>query len=167
MQSELPFCPRCTKLLVFGGKYPRCPDGHYELFNNPVPVVSFVAPYEDGIVCVKRGIEPFKGEWSLPSGYVEAFTDPRDQVCAESKEETNLVIRPKRLIHACKSYATSNRLILFYLAEVVSGTLRAGDDAAEAAYYTRRTMPKLCFPSHEIVVDHYWRNALGSLIDAR
>ena len=40
-------------------------------FKNPTPVVVALYPWHDGLLGIRRGIEPKRGEVCLPGGYHE------------------------------------------------------------------------------------------------
>ena len=46
----------------------KCKTVHYQ---NPKPAATLVCPSNNKILLVKRAIEPAKGEWCLPGGFIE------------------------------------------------------------------------------------------------
>jgi 8-oxo-dGTP diphosphatase len=76
-----------------------------------VAIITASEGPEIRIVLVRRGSEPFKGEWCLPGGHIDLYEPAREAIIREVKEETNLEfdghflryfdeIIPERDIHA-------------------------------------------------------------------
>lgn len=63
-----------------------------------VPAVAAVVRDERGRVLLVRKAED--GRWSLPAGAVEPGESPQEAVARETREETGLVVRPRRLAGA-------------------------------------------------------------------
>lgn len=102
-----------------------------------VPCVGAVITDRDGrLLLIKRGHEPGAGLWSLPGGRVEAHETDADALIRELEEETGLVVTPRRLIGTVDRPGPRGAVyrIRDYAADVVGGTLRAGDDAADARW---------------------------------
>jgi 8-oxo-dGTP diphosphatase len=84
---------------------------------------------------VQRAHDPGRGLWSLPGGRVEpGETDPA-AVHREMLEETGLTVRVGALVGTVERPAPDGTYLIFdYACEAIGGTLRAGDDAADAAW---------------------------------
>lgn len=67
-----------------------CRHVHYE---NPKLVVGCLALWEDKILMCKRNIEPRKGKWTLPAGYLENGESVQDGAVRETLEETRAKVR--------------------------------------------------------------------------
>ncbi len=68
----------------------QCPHVHYE---NPKVVVGCIPVFEDKILMCKRNIEPRKGKWTLPAGYLENKESVQDGAARETLEETRAHVR--------------------------------------------------------------------------
>src|SRR5690348_4324333 len=85
---------------------------------------------------IKRGHEPGAGLWSIPGGRIEPGETDAEAVVREMIEETGLTVEVGRLIGRVRRPGLNGAVIDIrdYAATVTGGTLRAGDDAAEARW---------------------------------
>lgn len=83
------------------------------------------------LLLIRRGHPPDEGRWTLPGGRVEAGESDAQALRRELAEETGLVVTVGALAGRLRrgEFAISD-----YRCEVVGGTARAGDDAAELAW---------------------------------
>ena len=136
-----PFCPRCGTPVYFDPK---------------VAVVVFIARAER-VLLIKRAVDPGKGKWALPAGFVDHDEAPEDAAIRETREETHLQIRIDRLLAVFpKRDQGLADIIIAYSATVLAGEARAGDDAAAVGWFARNNLPPLVFyPS--ITLTRLWR----------
>ena len=102
-----------------------------------IPCVGAVVKDEQGrLLLIKRGHEPGAGLWSLPGGRIEPGETDAEALVREMLEETGLKVAPGRLLGNVKRPGLDGDVIDIrdYAATVISGTLRAGDDAADAMW---------------------------------
>lgn len=121
------------------------------------------------MVIGQRGVEPFKGQWCLPCGYVNQYEDPREAIEREVPEETGLVVRSKELLLACMPPLPGrpvNQVILHYHCEVIGGEMKAGDDLLAVKTISPCEMPVLCFETHQMVVARWFTQMHGIRIAA-
>jgi ADP-ribose pyrophosphatase YjhB (NUDIX family) len=109
-----------------------------------------VCVLRDGqLLLVRRRFNPEKGRWSLPAGFLDSGEDP--QVCAskEALEETGLEVRISGLLDVFHNppQAGGATVFILYAADIVGGTLRAGDDATDAGFFAVNDLPDLAFAS--------------------
>ena len=109
------------------------------------------------VLLIRRGNEPFKGEWAFPGGFLNM--DETVQECArrELEEETGLVVQD---IHLVGVYSRPGRdprghtvtpaflSIMDYALDVCGG-----DDAAQAQWFPLNQLPVLAFDHGEIISD--------------
>ncbi len=102
-----------------------------------IPCVGAVIKDARGrLLLIKRGHAPGAGLWSLPGGRIEPGETDAEALVREMREETGLVIDPGQLIGTVRRPTQDGGLldIRDYAATVTGGTLRAGDDAADARW---------------------------------
>ena len=135
----------------------QCPKCHHQIktYKNPVPTVDIIITYKHGIVLIKRKNQPHG--WALPGGFVDYGEDLETATIREAKEETGLDIDLTSQFHTYSAPDRDARLhtITTVYTATGHGTLQAGDDAAEAAIYTRDTLPELAFDHFDILQDYF------------
>lgn len=63
-----------------------------ESYRNPTPVSVVLIPFEDGVITVRRNIEPRKGKIALPGGFIVLGESWRVGGAREAHEEAQVVI---------------------------------------------------------------------------
>ncbi len=163
-RDTLIFCSLCrTKLStvrVDGLRRKVCRGCGYIYYQNPVPVAGcLVIDSRHRIVLVKRGVEPAKGTWSLPCGFIELGETPADAACRELYEETGLrgKIMSVHGVYYEPSYRYKSLLVAVFRMKPMTRTLKAGDDAEDVAYFPLDRMPRLGLATHRRVMRDYHR----------
>jgi 8-oxo-dGTP diphosphatase len=154
------FCPLC------GGRLERVSrDGRTRLscrqcgrilYENPVPATAAVVlDAGQRLLLVKRAMEPAKGEWGLPGGFVELDESPEQGVLRELREETGLQGKVDRLIDVVSEESPfyGPLIIIGYLISPQGGQLQPGDDAAATKYFPLSGLPPLAFASHQAIIN--------------
>jgi len=111
-----------------------------------IPCVGAVIKDDRGrLLLIKRGHAPGAGLWSLPGGRIEPGETDAEALVREMREETGLVIEAGQLIGSVRRPAADGEIldIRDYAATVTGGTLRAGDDAADARWVDDRELAAL------------------------
>ena len=102
-----------------------------------IPCVGAVIKDGRGrLLLIKRGHAPGAGLWSLPGGRIEPGETDAEALVREIREETGLTIEAGQLIGTVRRPTQDGGVldIRDYAATVTGGTLRAGDDAADARW---------------------------------
>ena len=102
----------------------------------PRLVVDVVIPAEEGVVLIRRGSDPFEGQWALPGGFVEVGETVEEAAVREAAEETGLAVEVALLVGVYSDPERDPRghnVSVAFLARVLSGQLSAATDAAEVA----------------------------------
>lgn len=107
--------------------------------DGPTVGAGAVVQDDDGrLLVVLRGREPAAGRWTLPGGRVEPGERAADTVVRELREETGLDVEVAGFIGFSEVFdGDQHFVILDFLAAVVGGEARAGDDADAVAWVTR------------------------------
>ena len=110
----------------------------------PVAAAAGIAFDAGGrVLLVRRGRPPDHSRWSAPGGRIEAGETAAQAVVRELAEETGLEVRVVGLVAAVdwierddEGAVRVHYVILDHLVEVTGGELEAGDDAADARWFT-------------------------------
>ena len=138
-------CPYCGEELEnkFAEDKERlyCSECDRVIWRNAEPVSAVLVEKEDKLLFVKRGIEPGKGKWSLPAGFLEYREQPEKGAVRELEEETGLKADPNKieLIDSLNMERFPGQRLLATVYRIdyqqVEGKLKAGDDAVEASFW--------------------------------
>jgi ADP-ribose pyrophosphatase YjhB (NUDIX family) len=140
------FCPCCGGRLekrLLKPQDPRrlvCTACDFVFYVDPKLSVIALIPLEDGLVMVRRAIDPGYGLWVVPGGFVDLGEVVEEAVVRETQEETHLTVRPLGLLNIY-SYQNHRTVIAAYLTEYVSGELAAGDETLEARVFGFKEIP--------------------------
>ncbi|HEX9416343.1 MAG TPA: NUDIX domain-containing protein [Gaiellaceae bacterium] len=158
------YCPRCRSELDGDEKRVECPQCGFVSYANPVPTATAVVVDEEGCVLLgRRALEPDKGLWDLPGGFVDEGEHPLDGLRRELREETGLEVEPREFLgvwmdrYGYDSSAAST-LNLYWTARVLSGEMNAADDVAELRWFAPDELPapdELAFEVNEKVLS-FW-----------
>ncbi len=153
------FCPHCRTALIFrhegGVDRPACPECGFVQYLNPAPGAGVVVLRGRSVCLVKRKFAPKKGQWSLPTGFMEWDEDVRLTARREALEETGLEVRLTDLYAVESGILPPDIpvLVVFYRAEETGGYLEAGDDAAEVGFFEFGRWPgPIAFAAHRRVL---------------
>ena len=83
-------------------------------YSNPIPVAVILLPVDEGILLVRRGIEPQKGKLALPGGFIETGETWQEGGARELREEAGVIIQPKDVKEFMVHSANENRLVLIF-----------------------------------------------------
>jgi ADP-ribose pyrophosphatase YjhB (NUDIX family) len=147
-----------------------CPNDDFVLWRDPKVVTSVVIARGDEVVLGRRDIDPGRGLWCLPGGFVNQHESAEDAARREAREEISAGIEITRLIgvyHIAKTSAPS-MVGIAYEATLAAGVTPApGPEMSEVGFFGAADLPELAFPSHREILAGYFRSrasAVGSEI---
>lgn len=156
-------CSYCGAKFAEQDKWPRkCFICWNESYKNPIPVVVMIIPvytrHADhpaqccGWLIGKRNIEPQKGGWAFPGGYVEGGESYRDACVRELQEEIGIIAKPEDFVVWDMRNDDSGHMLIFcyhtgalYRDEI---NFTPNDEVSEIDFPLAPEHKELCFPTH-------------------
>jgi ADP-ribose pyrophosphatase YjhB (NUDIX family) len=125
-----------------------CSKCEFVFYLDPKVVACAVVEMDGRIVLLKRAIDPQKGKWVLPGGYVDRGEEVKAAARREMEEECGLKIRVKELL-GLYSYPGKISAVVVYVGEPSGGELIVGDETEEVGLYSPESIPwnELAFQS--------------------
>jgi ADP-ribose pyrophosphatase YjhB (NUDIX family) len=159
------FCSQCgaklEKKVVEDRERLHCPACGFVQYLNPVPAAAVTIVQEGRILLVKRAVEPKKGLWSLPAGFVEIDESVEQCAVREVKEETNLDVQLTGLLAVYSVFDDPRYicLLVIYSGKITGGTLQCGDDASDAQFFPSSALPEFAWTVHRRAAHLAFQNA--------
>jgi 8-oxo-dGTP diphosphatase len=158
LAEEINFCPRCGTPVVwafrFGQDRPVCPACDWVYFPDPKVAVAVLIEKDKKVLLARRTNEPQRGMWSLPAGFVDAGEDPEQAAVRECLEEAGLQVKISGLmsVMAGREHSRGADILIVYKAEIIGGTLKAGDDADRVGFFEPQDFPPLAFETTRLIL---------------
>ena len=139
-----------------------CRDCGFIQYDNPKVVVGSVAHWGERILLCRRSINPRKGYWTLPAGYLELNETSTEGTLREAREEACAEIEIERLL-AVYNIPRLSQVQLIYVARLLSDDVKAGPESLEVGLFDWADIPwsDLAFPSARWSLGYY-RESLNS-----
>ena len=166
MFTQHSHCSYCGHPFEADQAWPRlCAACGNTSFVNPLPVSVVLLPVDDGLLTVRRNIEPQVGWLALPGGYINRGESWQQAGARELLEETGIVIRPEDLREfRVKSAPDYNTLIVFGLAR----RMRASDlppfvpNEETQEIWVLKAPQELAFSTHTEALREYFASRQGN-----
>lgn len=158
----MPFCAACgqptQQRLPPGDNRLRevctaCNTVHYD---NPRLVVGTLPEWQGRVLLCRRAIEPRRGYWTLPAGFLECGESMLDGALRESREEAGAsVLQPA--LYCLFDIPYISQVHVFYRGELAEGRFEAGIESLEAALFRPEDIPwdELAFTVNRLALE-YW-----------
>ena len=166
--NEIVFCIKCgsktTLELISGDTISRniCNVCDYIHYVNPKIIVGALPLKDDKVLLCKRDINPGKGKWTLPSGFMEMGESLEQGAKREAKEEANLKLNLNKL-YGTYSIPRIGQVLFIYIANIINEDFRAADETTEVKLFSVSKIPweKIAFPSVEFFLKNYKKDFLN------
>lgn len=144
------FCSACGAAHTKDAWPRECTSCGHIHYRNPIPVALVLVPVGDGVLLVRRGIEPKKGELALPGGFMDFGETWAQAGAREVYEEIGLKIDPNELKHF-KTTSTPDgaRVLIFCYApkqDFDPSSFLPNEETLEVVLATEYL--ELAFPTH-------------------
>ena len=116
----------------------RC--GHIA-YVNPRLVVTAI-PVTDGgdVILLRRGLEPGRGMWAQPGGFLEVDETPSEGAIRETLEETGILVAPGEIV-GLYARLEAAVVVLAYEAAIVGGEARTSREALDVRAFAPEDIP--------------------------
>jgi 8-oxo-dGTP diphosphatase len=146
MLAEWRHCPRCGAHIDVEGGRAHCETCGYTQYESSSPTASAVLVDDAGrVLLARRAIEPERGKWDLPGGFLESGEHPLDGLRRELREETGLDVEPTQFVGVWMDvYGDSGQSTLnLYWVCRANGEPHAADDIDEVRWFAPDELPSV------------------------
>ena len=144
---SLNFCANCGTALVEGipptehRERMACPACGHIAYVNPRLVVTTIPVTDAGeALLLRRGIEPSRGKWAQPGGFMEIDESVTEAAIRETLEETGILVEPGEILGLYVRLEAAV-VVLAYEARIVGGTPRRTPEALEIRAFAASDIP--------------------------
>jgi len=133
-----------------------CTTIHYE---NPLNVVGTLPVWQDKVLLCRRNIEPRKGLWTLPAGFMELGETTLEGALRETIEEAGARVEMQELFTLI-DVVRVGQVHLFYRARLLDTDFAPGPETIEADLFTEAEIPwgELAFRTTKLTLERYFED---------
>ncbi|MFT4677508.1 MAG: ADP-ribose pyrophosphatase YjhB (NUDIX family), partial [Candidatus Azotimanducaceae bacterium] len=161
--GTMKYCSQCgesvEKIIPQGDNRHRfvcvtCEHIHYQ---NPRIIAGCLPVFKDQILLCRRAIEPRKGYWTLPAGFLENGETTSAGALRETVEEANATVEIQNL-YTVFSLPHISQVYMFFLAHLPVAEFSAGIESLEVELFDEADIPwgELSFPVITQTLEHYF-----------
>ncbi|HIF18838.1 MAG TPA: NUDIX domain-containing protein [Cycloclasticus sp.] len=159
------YCPQCgsdTKSLVPAGDNRlrdvcvSCDIIHYQ---NPRIIAGCIPVWEDKVLLCKRAINPRRGFWTLPAGFMELGETTEQAAVRETQEEAQAVVAVDEL-YAVFNLPHINQVYMMYRSALLKPEFSSGVESLETRLFTEDDIPwdELAFETMRMSLEYYFQD---------
>lgn len=131
----------------------RCTHIHYA---DPKVAVGVAVFRDDQLLLVRRTMDPGRGRWALPGGYLDVGEHPRTAAAREAAEEAGVEVEVGSVIDVFANPAEEGGAVfVLFAASWRGGEPAAGDDADAAQFFARDALPDVAFASTAHAIERW------------
>lgn len=160
MHKKNAHCCYCGSPFIENSSFPRqCANCKQVTYLNPLPVAVLLLPVDDGLLFIRRNIEPQKGRLALPGGYINIGESWQAAAARELFEETGITTSADEIELFNVLSAADDTLLIFGLAKRRSATELPEPVLSEetSECVVTNSVEDLAFPLHAQVVEEFLR----------
>ena len=134
---------------------PVCSHCGFVNYQNPKIVVGSVVRHDGRVLMCRRAIEPRRGFWTIPAGYLELHETPEDGARREAREEACAELDLKGLL-AVYTVPRLSQVQLIYRAALAAPGFGAGEESLEVELFGWDEIPwkEIAFPTVHWALHH-------------
>ena len=145
---DINYCPECGGPLlrhVVGSELRNhwfCQRCHTPYYDYPRVVVTAFVACGDRLLWVQRGLQPQRGKWAIPGGFLEQGETLAEGASRELHEEAGILLPPARLqLYMTGSITFINQIYMGFRATVETDFCLPGDESLDCRFFTRHECP--------------------------
>jgi 8-oxo-dGTP pyrophosphatase MutT (NUDIX family) len=159
MYRQHSHCTYCGRPYAEGQSWPRiCGFCGSTSYRNPLPVVLVLLPVDSGLLVIRRGAAPRRGQLALPGGFIEVNETWQAAAARELREEAGIRVSPADISDFGARSTPDGYLLVFGLGPLLRGVdLPPFTPNSEAGERLVITGPAdLAFPLHTEAVARFF-----------
>jgi len=147
------FCPRCGGTLTSAEEGLVCGGCGEHYYANSIPGAQGILERDGRVLLARRALEPRRGHWDLPGGFLRETEAATDGLRREFLEETGLEVEPVELMRIdVEPYAGLHVFSVTWIVRA-DGDPVAADDVDELRWFAHDDLPaEMAFPGQELVL---------------
>ena len=164
------YCSTCghpvESLVPQGDNRPRfvcnaCGTIHY---SNPKIIAGTLSVWEDRVLLCRRAIEPRRGFWTLPAGFMENAETTIEAARRETWEEALAEVRVEGL-YTVINLPHIDQVHMFFRATLTKPSFAAGEESLETRLFSEPEIPwdELAFPTVRRTLEHFFEDRQKTL----
>ncbi|MCB0621873.1 MAG: NUDIX hydrolase [Saprospiraceae bacterium] len=124
---------------------------------NPKIVAGCLPVWEGKVLLCRRAIEPRRGYWNVPSGYLENGESVEAGALRELWEEAEARVALSGL-HAIYSIPHINQVYIHFLGELLDGAFGVGEESLETRLFAEEEVPwtQIAFTSSTFTLERFF-----------
>lgn len=158
------FCPNCgspqlKNEIPIGDNRLRsvcgnCGTIHYQ---NPKIIAACLPMWEGKVLLCRRAIEPRRGFWNVPAGFMELGESVSEGAAREVWEEAEAKVENLRL-HSVFTFRKFHHVYVQFIADLVGGQFGVGEESLESRLFAEGEIPwgELAFASSEFALRRFF-----------
>ena len=146
--AESRYCPACGDFLVrhrVGNELrnhwfcQRCHNPHYDY---PMIIVTTFVANEDRLLWVQRELEPQRGQWAIPGGFLEAGETLAEGAARELHEEAGILLPADQLqLYMTGTITFINQVYVGFRATIDTQYCQPGPESMDCRFFSRDECP--------------------------
>lgn len=148
LNKNFKYCPKCKAELGLKSDFASCTQCDFTFYSNPAPATSVLFYNDNKVLLAKRALDPMKGYWDIPGGFIDIGETAEESALREAKEETNLDTKIIKYLGSYPDVYGDTLLptinFIFHLEALDNNysKMKAQDDVAELKWFSWDELPQ-------------------------
>lgn len=161
------FCPKCGGALTVRHREELdrlvCTVCDFTFYQNPKAVVlGLIVNDRNEVLMAKRALNPEKGKWDIPGGFIDFGEEPLHAIVREMREECHVEFTPTQCLGVYKGWydfqgLQDSHAVIYYIG-TIKGNPEPDDDVDEVRWFPLDALPKdLAFDHIRLALADYMK----------